>query len=230
MQITYGTLVLSTPLTLRHTKQQLVGNQILAIYESLAAIFGTDKEAKFKTLNSDKAIPGTFIGFEGTHIVRVLNERGRIVRTSAAHFQEQCTTLPRGAKRQCLEPLAHLDEDFDLPFRTAWFSDPDAQDPTQQEQPSQQPTLQHQPSKTWKRDFNLRSQSLPTTVAAYAHLAITNTFAMIADMMPEEPYEPRTWVDVLRHNSREKWLQAANDEMASLIENSTWTLVDPPPN
>jgi hypothetical protein len=53
---------------------------------------------------------------------------------------------------------------------------------------------------------------------------------MIADMIPEEPYEPRTSADVLRHNSREKWLQAANSKMASLTENNTWTLVDPPPN
>jgi hypothetical protein len=83
-------------------------------------------QAKFKILNCDKAILGTFISFEGTHIVQALNRKGRIIRATAAHFQEQHTTPPGGAKHQCLEPLDHLDEDFDLPFRTAWFNNPDS--------------------------------------------------------------------------------------------------------
>ena len=53
---------------------------------------------------------------------------------------------------------------------------------------------------------------------------------MIANMMLEEPYEPRTWTDTMTHNFQEMWLQVANDEIASLIESSTWTLVHPPPN
>jgi hypothetical protein len=80
-----------------------------------------------------------------------------------------------------------------------------------------------------KRDFNLRSQN-NLSIAAFAHLAIANIFAMIAKMMPEEPYEPKSWQDAMLHNDRERWLQAANDEMDSLITNKTWSLVDPPPN
>ena len=53
---------------------------------------------------------------------------------------------------------------------------------------------------------------------------------MIANMVPEEPYEPKSWKEVLSHNSRERWLQAADEEMDSLISNNTWSLVDPPPN
>ena len=81
-------------------------------------------QAKFTTLVDDKAIPGTFLGFEGSHIIRILNDQGRIVRATAAHFQELRTGPPGGAKRQCLERLDH-DDEFDLPIRTAWFSDPD---------------------------------------------------------------------------------------------------------
>ena len=53
---------------------------------------------------------------------------------------------------------------------------------------------------------------------------------MIASMVPEEPYEPKSWKDAMLHNGQERWLQAANDEMDSLISNNTWTLVDPPLN
>jgi hypothetical protein len=53
---------------------------------------------------------------------------------------------------------------------------------------------------------------------------------MIPNMILEEPYEPRTRTDTITHNSQRKWLQAANNEIASLIENSPWTLVDPPPS
>jgi hypothetical protein len=53
---------------------------------------------------------------------------------------------------------------------------------------------------------------------------------MIANMVPEEPYEPKSWKEVMSHNGQEKWLQAATDKMDSLISNNTWTLVDPPRN
>ena len=59
-------------------------------------------QAKFKTLVDDKAIPGTFLGFEGNHIIRILNDQGRIVRATAAHFQEQRTGPPGGAKANVL--------------------------------------------------------------------------------------------------------------------------------
>jgi hypothetical protein len=84
----------------------------------------------------------------------------------------------------------------------------------------------HEPSISAKRDFNLRSQNIPT----FAHLALANTFAMIASIVPEEPYEPKSWKDAMLHNGYERWLKAANDEMDSLISNKTWSLVDPPSN
>jgi transposase InsO family protein len=180
-------------------------------------------QAKFKTLVDDKAIPGTFLGFEGSHIIRILNDQGRIVRATAAHFQELRTGPPGGAKRQCLERLDH-DDEFDLPIRTAWFSDPDdAQTLETSRIPI--PTIsprEHEP----RKPYNLRSQG----IAALAHLSNAKVFALMADMMPEEPYEPKSWKDAMSHNGREKWLQAANDEMDSLISNGTWSLVDPPAN
>jgi hypothetical protein len=139
MQTTYGILVLLAPLILYHRIPDL----------SHLRVFGCNvwyrqgSQAKFRTLNCDKAIIGTFISFEGTHIVRALNGKGRIILATAAHFQEQRTTPPGRAKRQCLEPLDHLDEDFDLPFRNAWFNNPDSQDlgleaAAQPEQPTRQ--------------------------------------------------------------------------------------------
>lgn len=193
-------------------------------------------QAKFKTLVDDKAIPGTLVGFEGTHIVRILNEKGRVIRASATHFQEE-RTGPPGAKRQRIECLEH--DDIELPSRTAWFTDPDIDRTAQTNSLPTSTTSatsatlptprEHEPSAFAKRDFNLRSQSNIPTIAS-ANLAVANTFAMIANMVPEEPYEPKSWKDAMRHNGREQWLKAANDEMDSLITNTTWSLVDPPLN
>ncbi len=105
-------------------------------------------------------------GKSPSETLRVLNEKGRIIRVTAAYFQEQRITPPGGAKRQCLEPFDHLDEDFDLPFRIAWFNNPDIQDlcletaTKENQQPVYQTPFksrQHEPSEIWKRDFNLRS-------------------------------------------------------------------------
>jgi hypothetical protein len=187
-------------------------------------------QAGFKTLVDDKATPGTFVGYEGTHIVRILNENGRLVRASAAHFQEQLTI--KGAKRQCLQPLDHTNDDF-VPIRTAWFSDPDSQTETIESYKSSNsgPALRtHEPSEPTKRSFNLRSQSTLPSTTTHAHLNIASTLTMLADMAPEEPYEPKSWKDAMSHNGKEKWLTAANDEMVSLTSNDTWSLVQPPPN
>jgi hypothetical protein len=43
---------------------------------------------------------------------------------------------------------------------------------------------EHEP----RKPYNLRSQG----IAALAHLANADTFALMADMMPEEPYEPKS--------------------------------------
>jgi transposase InsO family protein len=180
-------------------------------------------QAKFKTLVDDKAIPGTFLGFGGSHIIRILNDQGRIVRATAAHFQEQRTGPPGGAKRQCLERLDYNDES-DLPIRTAWFSDPDG---VQTLETSHIPIPTTSPRGHEPREpYNLRSQG----ITPLAHLSTAKAFALMADMIPAEPYEPKSWKDAMSHNGREKWFQAANDEMDSLISNSIWSLVDPPAN
>jgi hypothetical protein len=81
-------------------------------------------QEKFKKFVSSKGVPGTFVGFEGTHVVQILTEKGKIIRATAAHFQEKRTHSPGGAKRQCLNPLDEDDEDVEsLPFRTAWFDE-----------------------------------------------------------------------------------------------------------
>ena len=180
-------------------------------------------QARLKTLVDDKAIPGTLVGFEGAHVVRILNEKGRIIRASATHFQEEHTGPP-GAKRQRVECLEQYD--IEMPTRTAWFTDPDLDQTGQTsslptsanhlqapvnhpqapanhpEAPAMLPTpREHEPSASAKRDFNLRSQNnLLTAAAAYTHLAVANTFAMIASMVPEEPYEPKSWKDAMLHN------------------------------
>lgn len=86
------------------------------------------RKAKFETLVDEGAIPGIFLGFEDGHIIRILNDKGCIVRATAAHFQEQRTVtayrISWGAKWQCLKRLDHNDE-FELPIRPAWFTDPD---------------------------------------------------------------------------------------------------------
>ena len=56
--------------------------------------------------------------------MRILTEKGKIIRATAAYFQEKRTHPPRGAKRQCLNPIDEDDEDIvGLPFRTAWFNE-----------------------------------------------------------------------------------------------------------
>jgi len=201
-------------------------------------------QAKFKTLVDDKAIPGIFLGFEGSHIIRILNDQGRIVRATAVHFQERRTGPPGGTKRQCLERPDH-DDEFDLPIRTAWFIGPDDPDhvnaskqseihrkstPTQSAETLETSRIPIPPilprEHESRNPYNLRSQG----IATLSHLSNGNAFALMADMIPEEPYEPKSWKDAMSHNGRAKWLQAANDEMDSLVSNGTWTLVDPPVN
>lgn len=47
-------------------------------------------------------------------------------------------------------------------------------------------------------------QPLIQGIAALAHLSGAKAFALMTDMIPEEPYEPKSWKDAMSDNGREK--------------------------
>ena len=66
--------------------------------------------------------------------------------------------------------------------------------------------------------FSKLNQKLPTV----------NRFCLLAEASPSEPYEPQSWKGAMGQQDGAKWLQAAKEEFASLIDNNTWDLVEPP--
>jgi hypothetical protein len=149
--------------------------------------------------------------------VRILNENGRLIRASAAHFQEQLTT--KGVKRQCLQPLDHADDEDFVPIQTAWFSNPDDSDYSDVLEPQgsrRGPTGIHAPSTSVissalrmhkhsasaKRSFNLRSQRTVPPTFMHAHLNIASTLEIPADMVPEELYDQKSWKDAIHITAR----------------------------
>ena len=48
-------------------------------------------QAKIKSFSQNKALPGTFVGFDSLSIVRILDDNGRIIRATTVHFQEYRT-------------------------------------------------------------------------------------------------------------------------------------------
>jgi hypothetical protein len=59
-------------------------------------------------------------------------------------------------------------------------------------------------------------------------LPTVNHCCLLAEASPVEPYEPQSWKQALDHQDSDKWIQAAKEEFASLINNNTWNLVEPP--
>ena len=200
--------------------------------------FRHGSQEKFKKFVDDKGIAGTFVGFEGTHVVRILTEKGKIIQASAVHFQEKRTHPPGGAKRRCLEPFDDSDED-NRPFCTAWFDEDgldDAQDDLVQETKAARRSARvkartyelypHIPSKESIRNRDIRRQ---TSIASLAYSTISNTFALLSSkLLADECYEPKNWKSAMNHASKDQWLQAAKDEHESLLANKTWSLVEPP--
>jgi hypothetical protein len=148
----------------------------------------------FKKIVSDKGEPGTFVGFEGTHVVRILTEKVKIIRATAAHFQEKRTDPPGGAKRQCLNPLDEDSDDVEgLSFRTAWFNE-DGTDEIQHEA-IQETKTSRRSTRLQAREYELSEESIrhrdirnQTTIASLAYNTISYTFALLSNMLPNELY------------------------------------------
>ena len=199
-------------------------------------------QEKFKKFVDDKGTAGTFVGFEGTHVVRILTEKGKIIRASAVHFQETRTHPPGGAKRRCLESFNDDDDEDNRPFCTAWFDEDrlsdEKDDPVQitnkaarrsarVKARTHEPHL-HVPSKESIRNRDMRRQA---SIASLAYSTISNTFALLSNkLLADERYEPKNWKSAINHASKDQWLQAARDEHESLLANKTWSLVEPPPD
>ena len=79
-------------------------------------------QAKLRTFYDSHAAPGTFVGFESPHIIRILSQTDRILRAAAVHFQEYRTI--KDANRPNLLKHPEID-DSDIPFYTETTSKTD---------------------------------------------------------------------------------------------------------
>ena len=188
-------------------------------------------QEKFKKFVDDRGTAGTFVGFEGTHVVRILTEKGKVIRASAVYYQETRTHPPGGAKRRCLEPLDDDDDEDNRPFCTAWF-DEDGHDDVQDDPVQETKTARrsarvkartnelhpHLPSEESIRNRDIRRQ---TSIASLAYSTISNTFALLSNKFLTEPYEPKSWKSAMNHASKNQWIQVAKDEHESLLINKT---------
>jgi hypothetical protein len=81
-------------------------------------------QKKYRSLLDEKGVPGSFVGFDSRHIVRVRDKKtGRIVRATVVYYQESVSTIPGGAKRRRLDFLCEdgdNPDDVDDPTSAAW--------------------------------------------------------------------------------------------------------------
>lgn len=205
-------------------------------------------QKRFKTLVDDKANKGTLVGYESPHVFRVVNSKGKLILASSVHIQERFKRPRRDSDNDGYES----DYDGDRVVHTTWFEDQD--DPMEdlphrrsqahpnphQDQPQQGASLSkesslkppHKPRRPEViSDYNLRSMTrLPTIPAHFALSAmpVKQIFSLLANVIPDEVYEPQGWKDAMSQWDAPQWLDAAKDEFNSLIENKTWTMVDRP--
>jgi len=79
--------------------------------------------------------------------------------------------------------------------------------------------------------IDLRCQNANLSQHEYSLLAANHTFnylTLLANALPDEPYEPQSWSSAITSSERDKWIIAATDEIASLEANKTWTLDEAP--
>jgi hypothetical protein len=70
-------------------------------------------QKNFRTFVDDHTAPGSFVGFDSPHIIRILNDKGRVLRAAAVHFQEYRTIRDVGKDNRLRVPSI---DDSDLPF------------------------------------------------------------------------------------------------------------------
>jgi hypothetical protein len=70
-------------------------------------------QKNFRTFEDDHATPRSFVGFNSPHIIRILNDKGRVLRAAAVHFQEYRTIRDVGKDNRLRVPSI---DDSDLPF------------------------------------------------------------------------------------------------------------------
>jgi len=198
----------------------------------------------------DRGTPGTFVGFEGTHVVRILTKEGKIIRATSCHFQERRTLPPGGVKpdctdHECTNPLNLEDET--TPFRTAWFDDTTPIPPTQRPDASDffngQPAekrvriedTEPAPARRSNRVATHTQDTIDkadirsfTTTAHLAYSSIEATFALLTAHAVTEPYEPASYKQAMLHQHKTDWFKATQEEFQSLLDNQTWNLVDIP--
>jgi Reverse transcriptase (RNA-dependent DNA polymerase)/GAG-pre-integrase domain len=101
--------------------------------------------------------------------------------------------------------------------------------------------IQHQFSAFVCNNVNIREQRASPQFASFAKTQSTERpssyFAMLANrlldisqLLDDEPPEPTTWKSAMAHPTHDEWLTAAKEELDSLVNNNTWTLVDLPKN
>jgi hypothetical protein len=171
--------------------------------------------------------------------VRILTKKGKIIRATAAHFQEKHTHPPKEAKHQCLNPIDEDDEDIvGLPFHTAWFNEDGTDEirheaiqemktsrrsahlQAQEHEPLQE-SIQHREHKPSEESIRHRDIHNQTTIASLVYNTISHTFTLLSSMLSNEPYEPKNWKLAMSHERRDLWLQAAYEEVDSLLYNKT---------
>jgi hypothetical protein len=244
-------------------------------------------QKNFRTFVDDHTAPGSFVGFDSPHIIRILSDKGKVIRAAAVHFQEYHTIRDVGKDNRLRVPSI---DDSDLPFYSEIHRphstdssipmDLEPKEPTSPQnslirkrgrprktlapdtptvQPSQSSSpqtdtprrsgrlqrrnvralmghqfhRQHQFSTAAHASVNIRNQLASENQHALLSklnekLPTVNRFCLLAEASPSEPYEPQSWKGAMGQQDSAKWLQAAKEEFASLIDNNTWDLVEPP--
>ena len=79
-----------------------------------------------------------------------------------------------------------------------------------------------------RRSQRTRKEKLLFLVEGDRNNNVLNKIPILLNV--EEDITPKTYKEALASRDSSFWKEAINDEMGSLLSNSTWVLVDPPPN
>jgi hypothetical protein len=197
-----------------------------------------------KKLVDDKAFKCRLIGYEGNSIYRLLTPSGTIIRSSNVHFQEKRPALEENlppAKR--LESTRNQDVGVSIPVARGGDNRPPADDEIELEPLDVPPSIET-PQKVHTgpgeappaQSVHTGPEEAPARTSTRinkGHDSRPKLYfltALLANAAEDtEPYEPRSLAEAKDDYIWDKWHKAMVDEYDSLIENGTWTLVDPPP-
>jgi hypothetical protein len=197
---------------------------------------------RLRSKQTDNAVECRLLGYEGDHIYRLLTTTGRVIRASTVQFAQEKRSLEDVGdaevppnKRWCdhTVPESWGDDDYEMiqvthdatnnMTRTGEtpMSTPQNEliQPVRESRPRAAKTIQYHP---------LERALLAEDDENDEHNEPLQFIALIASADPLEPYEPRTYRQAVGGGDAKQWEQSMEEEVNSLKENNTWTLVNRP--